>query len=535
MTQEEFHKRYQYNPNADCLGEGGFGKVYKAYDTHLDQYVAIKMAEVKPHLEEVRLRKEVEVISKLPTHPNIAHYDVCYTFSTFAGEYDFGVLQYYEQGNLQQLLSDNQLTYEQKDNLLKQILEGIVFLHSQGIIHRDLKPQNILIALNRKGEYIPKITDFGISKKLDINKSSVFTNSLAGAGTLAFASPEQLLGTTIRKNTDLWSFGVIACWMFTGILPFTTGNQTVTSEAGRIELFKQITSGEATAILAQIPADWRNMVRQCLVVDVEKRISGAGSCLEMVSGKAEVPIENHKSENTSKNTTVTSTATTEAPHTTTNYSSTRIESAEPKPTLTTVKVETPKSHLGRNIFIGLAVIAMVILSLFYLFDNSDESSQQTAVRGNIETSNVNEGNIGVKQIENATENVNDKLTGAESMIIGNKSFGSHWISPYGSVAIKKNGGKISISGNQISGEDLCSIEGEIEIIDDRNFKFNGDITLVYNYTDYETSQPKIEKKTLSGTQIFRRFGKRPYWRLKQPDTNSGYFESCYHYIDIFMN
>ncbi len=58
MTQEEFHKRYQYNPNTDCLGEGGFGKVYKAYDTHLDHYVAIKMAEVKPHLEEVRLRKD---------------------------------------------------------------------------------------------------------------------------------------------------------------------------------------------------------------------------------------------------------------------------------------------------------------------------------------------------------------------------------------------------------------------------------------------------------------------------------------------
>ena len=42
MTQEEFHKRFQYNLNTDCLGEGGFGKVYKAYDTHLDRYVAIK-------------------------------------------------------------------------------------------------------------------------------------------------------------------------------------------------------------------------------------------------------------------------------------------------------------------------------------------------------------------------------------------------------------------------------------------------------------------------------------------------------------
>lgn len=287
MTQEEFHNRYQYNPNTDCLGEGGFGKVYKAYDNHRDRFVAIKMAEVKPHLEEVRLRKEVETISKLPSHPNIAYYEECYTFSTFAGEYDFGVLQYYEQGNLQQLYTDQQLTYAQKNSLLKQILEGIAFLHQQGIIHRDLKPQNILI-VNRNGEYIPKITDFGISKKLDVNKSSVFTNSLAGYGTLSFASPEQLKGNVISKNTDLWSFGVIVCWIFTGKLPFNSGAQAVTSEAGRMELFKQIMAGEASAIIQQLPLDWCNLVKQCLVVNVEKRISSATKCIQtLLKGDSE--------------------------------------------------------------------------------------------------------------------------------------------------------------------------------------------------------------------------------------------------------
>lgn len=378
MTQEEFHKRYQYNPNTDCLGEGGFGKVYKAYDTHLNHYVAIKMAEVKPHLEEVRLRKEVEVISKLPTHPNIAHYDVCYTFSTFAGEYDFGVLQYYEHGNLQQLLSDNQLTYEQKDSMLKSILEGIVFLHSHCIIHRDLKPQNILIALNQKGIYIPKITDFGISKKLDVNKSSVFTNSLAGAGTLSFASPEQLLGNTIRKNTDLWSFGVIACWMFTGNLPFNSGSLTATSEAGRIELFKQITSGEVSAIIAQLPADWQKVVKHCLVVDVEKRISGAGKCLEMVSGHEEVPFENHKSEIRSLTETEISIAPTEAVYNATNYNSTHIETFEPKTTVTIVQVEEKKNHLLRNIFIGAGISVLFVILMGYLMDKSNENTQQSS-------------------------------------------------------------------------------------------------------------------------------------------------------------
>jgi len=284
MTQEEFHKRYQYNPTTDCLGEGGFGKVYKAYDTHRDRWVAIKMAEVKSGLEQVRLKHEVELINKIPTHPNIAYYEECYTFSTFAGEYDFGVLQYYEQGNLEQLVREKQLTSQQKDHILRQILEGIAFLHCQGIIHRDLKPQNILI-VNRNGEYISKITDFGISKKLDVNKSSVFTNSLAGAGTLSFASPEQLLGKTIRKNTDLWSFGVITCWIFTGKLPFNSGSQAITSEAGRIELFRQITTGNASVIIKQLPSIWSELVKQCIVVDNEKRIGNAINCLNILYGR----------------------------------------------------------------------------------------------------------------------------------------------------------------------------------------------------------------------------------------------------------
>lgn len=305
MTQEEFHKRYQYNPNTDCLGEGGFGKVYKAYDTHRDRYVAIKMAEVKPHLEEVRLKKEVEIISKLPSHPNIAYYEECYTFSTFAGEYDFGVLQYYDEGNLQQLFTDKKLSYEQKDSILRQILEGIAFLHSQGIIHRDLKPQNILIS-NRNGKYIPKITDFGISKKLDVDKSSIFTNSLAGAGTLSFASPEQLMGNTIRKNTDLWSFGVIAIWLFTSKLPFTAGTPEVTSEAGRIELFKQITSGDILSIIQLLPSSWKNLISQCIKVDINSRISSASKSLEMLDGKVEEIIEEPLSENTTINETIIS-------------------------------------------------------------------------------------------------------------------------------------------------------------------------------------------------------------------------------------
>ncbi len=284
MTHEEFQQRYRYNPASDKLGEGGFGKVFKAYDTHRDRWVAIKIAEVKAGLEQVRLKKEVEMVNKLPSHPNIAYYEECYTFSSFAGEYDFGVLQFYEAGNLQQLAERNKLNKQNKESILTQLLEGIAFLHEHGIIHRDLKPQNILI-VNRNGEYIPKITDFGISKQLDINKSSVFNNSLAGAGTLSFASPEQLGDKTIRKNTDLWSYGVIAFWLLTGKLPFNTGQHSSTSEAGRLELYKQINTGIHPTMLTGIGSHWQKLINSCLIVDADSRIHKTNDCFNILKGE----------------------------------------------------------------------------------------------------------------------------------------------------------------------------------------------------------------------------------------------------------
>ncbi len=176
-----------------------------------------------------------------------------------------------------------QLSKQQKESILTQLLEGIAFLHEHGIIHRDLKPPNILI-VNRNGEYIPKITDFGISKQLDINKSSVFNNSLAGAGTLSFASPEQLGDRTIRKNTDLWSFGVIAFWLLTGKLPFNAGSHAPTSETGRAELLRQITSGVLPSSLASLEIRWQKLIKSCLVVDAEGRIHKTNECLELFSG-----------------------------------------------------------------------------------------------------------------------------------------------------------------------------------------------------------------------------------------------------------
>ena len=277
MTYEQFQQRYRYNPNSDILGQGGFGSVYKAYDTYRDIWVAIKKAEVKNEYKSLRLKNEVDLVNNLPLHPNIAYYSKCYSY-TFAGiTYDFAVLQYYQLGNLQQLAENYPLSFAQKENILFQLLDGIEFLHTQNVIQRDLKPGNILM-VDRDGNYIPKITDFGISKKTTSNTNFSFENSILGVGTFNYSSPEQLLNDKIDKNADLWSFGVIACWLLTGKLPFNVGTYESFSQGGRSELFKQIKKVKLPSFVGDIPQPWQLLIKRCLVTDPTQRIKNVAEC-----------------------------------------------------------------------------------------------------------------------------------------------------------------------------------------------------------------------------------------------------------------
>ncbi|MCL1893533.1 MAG: protein kinase [Holophagaceae bacterium] len=283
MDLTEFTNRYKYDPKKDKIGSGGFGDVFKAYDSYLDNYVALKISKVEQ--EKLRLQKEFKLASSLPDHPNIAKYTDCYTFDMpMIGEHDIGILQYYELGNLEELIFRQSISYETIGKILSQVLNGLEFLHSQNVIHRDMKPKNILMVKRPDGEYAPKITDFGISKKLDADKS-LHTHTLTGMGTLSFMSPEQLKEVTIRRNTDLWSFGIIAYQAFTGQLPFRTGDEDASSESGRKELFRQISAGVIPAEVDNIIEPWKSLILKCLVVDPTKRIQSAKECLEILDAR----------------------------------------------------------------------------------------------------------------------------------------------------------------------------------------------------------------------------------------------------------
>lgn len=280
-TSQEFYSRYTYNPDKDCIGQGGFGKVYRGRDIIRDRDVAIKVSVVGNNNSNIRLQNEVAMANNMPLHKNIAYYEKCYTLNTPIGVCDFAVMQYYKDGSLENLITHEKLTIEERYNILIQILRGIGFLHKHDIIHRDIKPQNILIA-RYNGEITPKITDFGISKHVDNINKSIVSNSIVGAGTIAYAAPEQLAERELKKNCDLWSFGVIAYRMLTGKLPFNYGNFSPTSEDGREELNRQKRSGVIPADINSIEEPWQQLIRACLVVDYKNRIQSAEEALSIL-------------------------------------------------------------------------------------------------------------------------------------------------------------------------------------------------------------------------------------------------------------
>ena len=279
MTQEQFFYRYKYDRTKDRIGGGGFGNVYKVFDTIENETVALKIAEVRLGQENLSLKKEVDLASTMERHVNIARYTACYRFDLPNGHFDFGILQYYPLGNLSQLVKNKKLNHIEKEQIAKGVISGIKHLHNNNVVHRDLKSANILIAEGYHGEYVPKIADFGLSKQFAQNENSYFSNSFAG-GSLLYVAPEQLEGKELRKNVDLWSFGVVLYELFVGETPFRA-NVDDGSETARAEIINKIRNATLPASITNIPKPWRDIIKVCLVVDPAKRVKSVEDVMDV--------------------------------------------------------------------------------------------------------------------------------------------------------------------------------------------------------------------------------------------------------------
>ncbi len=232
----------------EVLGEGGMAFVYKAMDTQLERFVAIKTLKPNYVNQETfveRFRREAKTAANL-NHPNIVQ-----IFDWGIEEEPFFVMEYIEGNTLTSIIAKNR-TISLSDVLFigAQVASGLQAAHQKGLVHRDIKPGNIMITPDGK----VKVTDFGIVSLQ--NEESDITKTGSILGTASYISPEQAQGKPVSIESDLYSLGTVLYELiagkppFSGESPISTATKHLTDKPEKLSNFrKDIPKGVENAVL----------------------------------------------------------------------------------------------------------------------------------------------------------------------------------------------------------------------------------------------------------------------------------------------
>ncbi|KAM3128618.1 hypothetical protein pb186bvf_019315 [Paramecium bursaria] len=255
-SNEGNHILNRYEP-VQLLGQGTFGSVFRVIDKFQNLEHAIKVVTKQHNNKKIQdmLEREGEILKNL-THQNILKY--LQSFETENKQYY--IFKYIKGVTLKEYIKQIEIS-EIKD-IVKQIIEGLEYIHQKDIIHCDIKPANIIInKLN--GQLEVTIIDFGLS--VDVSKTKGLTEG--ARGTINYMAPEQLQGVLYNRSVDIWALGILVYNMLTkGQNPFTEIDDNEQTCIDKIKLGK-------IKWPKQIDAQIKDFISRCLAVDVESRMS----------------------------------------------------------------------------------------------------------------------------------------------------------------------------------------------------------------------------------------------------------------------
>ncbi|HUU13579.1 MAG TPA: protein kinase [Terriglobia bacterium] len=270
------------------LGRGAMGAVYKARDPQIGRTVAIKIILMTNQSPEAAEEYKQRFYREAQTAGQMSHPGIVTIYDVNEDEYGqpFLVMEFIEGTTLESLLAPAKAGQKKLRPPLKQLIDissqvadALDYAHRRKVIHRDIKPANILVTSDVKA----KIADFGIAKLA----GTTMTQTGLLVGTPAFMSPEQITGRSIDSRSDIFSFGIVLYWMFTGKRPFP--GDAITEVAYKVVHAAPAPLREVDSTL---PLDLDDILSRCLAKKPDERYASAGeitAAFEVLKAKQLVP------------------------------------------------------------------------------------------------------------------------------------------------------------------------------------------------------------------------------------------------------